>query len=171
MYPDYLIHYGVKGMKWGVRKKYYTKGGSYTAKGLKKFQDSAERYRTAKSNYKTEKNSSNRQKLKEAKSNLKFNKKQLKKDYLGDQGKELYARGVRISNNKKMHLTIQSAIGIGTSVAAYYLKSTGQNSFKNMMTLGAVSTGAAYVDGMFAVRDSVRNKKLSAFYSHSGKYK
>lgn len=25
---DYLIHYGVKGMKWGVRKKYYTKSMS-----------------------------------------------------------------------------------------------------------------------------------------------
>lgn len=35
LYPDYLIHYGVKGMKWGVRR-YQNADGSLTAKGEKK---------------------------------------------------------------------------------------------------------------------------------------
>ena len=36
MYPDYLIHYGVKGMKWGVRR-YQNFDGSLTAAGKKKY--------------------------------------------------------------------------------------------------------------------------------------
>ena len=32
-YPDYVCHYGVKGMKWGVRR-YQDKNGNYTAAGL-----------------------------------------------------------------------------------------------------------------------------------------
>lgn len=40
---DCLAHYGVKGMKWGVRR-YQNYDGSYTRKGL-------ERYRKAESDY------------------------------------------------------------------------------------------------------------------------
>lgn len=35
-YPDYLMHYGVKGMKWGVRRKYYNKDGSLNTSGKQK---------------------------------------------------------------------------------------------------------------------------------------
>lgn len=35
MNDDYLAHYGIKGMKWGVRR-YQNKDGSLTAKGKKK---------------------------------------------------------------------------------------------------------------------------------------
>lgn len=34
---DYLIHYGVKGMKWGVRKRYYNPDGSLNRRGQKKY--------------------------------------------------------------------------------------------------------------------------------------
>lgn len=35
-YPDYLMHYGVKGMKWGHRR-YTNADGSLNAKGIKKY--------------------------------------------------------------------------------------------------------------------------------------
>jgi len=34
-YPDYLMHHGIKGMKWGVRR-FQNKDGSYTSLGLKR---------------------------------------------------------------------------------------------------------------------------------------
>ena len=35
---DYLMHYGVKGMKWGVRR-YVNEDGSYTEAGKKRYKD------------------------------------------------------------------------------------------------------------------------------------
>lgn len=34
---DYLMHYGVKGMKWGHRKRYYDSSGNLNARGIKKY--------------------------------------------------------------------------------------------------------------------------------------
>ena len=36
-YDDYLMHYGVKGMKWGHRKRYYDSNGNLNARGIKKY--------------------------------------------------------------------------------------------------------------------------------------
>ena len=44
---EYLAHHGVKGMTWGVRR-YQKKGGSYTRKGLKNYQESYAKYDAAK---------------------------------------------------------------------------------------------------------------------------
>ena len=52
MTDNELCHYGVKGMKWGVRR-YEKSGGSYTKAGVKRFNESANTYDTAKSLYKT----------------------------------------------------------------------------------------------------------------------
>lgn len=45
---DYLMHYGVKGMKWGVRRKYYNADGSLNKAGQAK-----QEYKSAKKEFRT----------------------------------------------------------------------------------------------------------------------
>lgn len=45
-YPDYLMHYGVPGMKWGVRR-YQNKDGSYTQNGRRRYFNGSNKVRTS----------------------------------------------------------------------------------------------------------------------------
>lgn len=96
---EYLMHYGVKGMKWGVRR-YQNYDGSYTRKGLERYRKAESDYETAKSKadetraaYKS--GQATRQQVKDAKSAVKTEKRKmenayekLKTDKLADEGKK-----------------------------------------------------------------------------------
>lgn len=45
-YPDYLMHHGIKGMKWGVRR-YQNEDGSYTQKGRRRYFNSLNKVRSS----------------------------------------------------------------------------------------------------------------------------
>lgn len=78
---EYLMHYGVKGMKWGVRR-YQNYDGSYTRKGLERYRKAESDYETAKSKadetraaYKS--GQATRQQVKDAKSAVKTEKRKM----------------------------------------------------------------------------------------------
>ena len=80
-----LYHWGVKGMKWGIRR-YQNYDGSYTKAGLKRYNAAMDSYDKRLSEYKTAKTSGatgdalrlKKAKVKEAKRNVKKHYKHLK---------------------------------------------------------------------------------------------
>lgn len=165
-----LYHYGVIGMKWGVRR-YQNYDGTYTQAGLKKYNGQREKYDAAKANYKAVKTNyksgtATKQEVSEAKGQMKEETRKLKDSYnhlkldkLGDEGKKLYAQGERITYNSQVAETVAT----GAGVAAYLLYSAGNTN----AAIGVGAAGAAASVGMTVVNEW-KAKRLRAFYGHSG---
>ena len=167
-----LYHFGVKGMKWGVRR-YRNYDGSYTQAGLKRYDKSMSEYEAARNKYKQTKQakksgSASKTDVTNARLNMKTKERRLKKDYkhlrqdkLGDQGKDLYSRGKRITyNNSKYYYT-----QMGVALATKYLYSSGS---KKLASEVAVA-GTALNVGMYVVNE-YQNRRLRAYYGHTSNY-
>lgn len=169
-----LYHYGVVGMKWGVRR-YRNSGGSYTKKGVSNWDKSYERYSNAKSKHAENKKLYKEGKLSKqdrniSRSSLKGAKKQLNKDYkqlhrdkMGDKGKELYRSGKTITGSAR-NLKIAGLIASGTGTAAYLLNQSGNQ--KAATYTAAAGLGLEAVNAIFAVKNEIEARYLRAYYSH-----
>lgn len=170
----YLMHYGVIGMKWGVRR-YRNSGGSYTKKGVSNWDKSYERYSKAKSEHtenkklykegkisKQDRNIS-RSSLKGAKKQLNKDYKQLHRDKMGDKGKELYRSGKTITGSAR-NLKIAGLIASGTGTAAYLLSQSGNQ--KAATYTAAAGLGLEAVNAIFAAKNEIEARYLRAYYSH-----
>lgn len=167
--PDELCHYGVKGMKWGVRR-YQNYDGSYTQKGLERFRKSEAKYDRAKSEYDSAKSSGDKRGVKSAKSDMRSakremsrNYKQLKLDKRADQGKALYKQGVTITENNMKKSFAQTGLGFGSAaVSSYIYRQTRDNRIPAAVFVTANAVNAGYSWYL-----NNQNKKLRAYYSHS----
>lgn len=194
-----LYHYGVKGMKWGVRR-YQKFNGSYTRAGVKRFNDSLDkynkadkRYKDAKAQYKNAKKSgtstmgtktemTNAQLArKQAKTKLDKDYKHLKQDKLGDQGKQLYAKGKTITSNNQVTGVMLKVGSLGLGAAAYNARTGNVGRIARQVVgnigdkqinqvLAAAGAGAIAVGGVKSAIDYSQNKKLRAYYSHTSNY-
>ena len=163
-----LIHYGITGMKWGVRR-YQNYDGSYTQRGLSRYRKSEAKYDEAEKKYRDTKVSGDRvatkkarQELRDAKRNVKRDYKQLKSDRMADEGKKLYGKGLTISENNRRQKLVET-VALGASFASEYLSRQ-----YNVPVAGYLASAAAgyTILGAEMVRRS-RNKKLRAYYGHS----
>lgn len=194
-----LYHYGVKGMKWGVRR-YQNYDGSYTRAGMKRYNDSLDkyekadkRYKDAKTSYKNAKKSGSSMmgldtemtnaKLarKQAKTKLEKDYKHLKQDKLGDQGKKLYANGKTITANNQVTGVMLKAGGLALSAAAYNARTGNVSKIARQVVgnigdkqinqvLAIAGAGAIAVGGAKSAVDYSQNKRLRAYYSHTSNY-
>ena len=198
MTDNELYHYGVKGMKWGVRR-YEKSGGSYTKAGVKRFNESSNTYDTAKSLYKTLKKNKKekgnsfdvdvaasdggkatikvkdanqsiktaKQMMKESKSKMKKDYKHLRQDKLADQGKDLYSRGYRITDNAGTKILSLASAG---ATATGYLYANKIIDKKQAETLGSLSAAAGAIGVGMKVVNYNKDRKLRAYYGHTSNY-
>ena len=175
-----LYHFGVRGMKWGVRR-YQNYDGTYTQAGMKRYRSSLSSHERAKENYKATKakyktGEASKYDLKYSKARVKETKRQLKKDYkhlkqdkLADEGKILYKKGVRIRSNAAVTQAIAKA-AVYASLGAEMARRYGYIDAKTARTAQAVSLGATAVSALKGLVDEIPNRKLRAYYSHSSNY-
>lgn len=184
-----LVHYGVLGMKWGVRR-YQNFDGTYTKKGLEHYRESMNNYEKARNTHKsakhlykqTKKNGyvelpdgkhlvidknvvkESKQSLKEAKKNLDRDYAQLKKDKSADIGKELYRSGKTITGNAGA-LRMAGFVATGTTVVAKYLHDSGNTKAAKYTAYAGI--GLEAVNALWAINNAIEARHLRAYYSHS----
>lgn len=171
---NYLQHYGIKGMKWGVRR-YQNYDGRYTQAGVKRYNKAMDTYEKRKADYKTAKSSGMRgDALKLKKAKVKESKRQVKKHYdhlkldkKADQGKILYTKGYRIRDNAGTKLVKAGSTAATVTGMAYASGFLDEN---KAIVLGSLSSTAIATGAAIKFVNSNKNKKLRAYYAHTSKY-
>lgn len=191
---NFLAHHGILGMKWGIRR-YQNYDGSYTRKGLERYNKDKAHYEEAKSSYdqlkkavKTAKKTGaeiriktkedgteyritdHKGALKTAKQVTKQAKREMNKSYsrlrehkLADQGKDLYAKGVRITGNATM-LQVAGLTATGGAAATRYLYQTGNKKLAKVAALTTV--GAMAAEAALTGKNMYQDRRLRAYYGH-----
>lgn len=182
----YIEHHGVKGMKWGVRR-YQNYDGTYTQKGLARFNESNSRYnkansayQAARSAYKANKSTGNKNTLRAARSARKGAKKELSDSYdnlklqnRADKGKKLYKEGNTITDlqegNRRRAIVGTLAAAGASYVASRAMQKTAYGTLYPDLVKGAGAGAALAVSGAVAVKNMTVNNKIKnmrAYYAH-----
>lgn len=175
-----LYHHGILGQKWGVRR-YQNFDGSYTQAGVKRYSKSSaeyvhqkERYSSAKEAYKTGQGS--KADKVNAKISMSKAKKQMNKDYRhlrldkkADKGKELYAKGYRITNGNNAVALMKTAGALSMAISKLPPNVTGLGADTRKLMFEAGLGAEVLGFGVGAISE-IPNNKLRAYYSHTSNY-
>lgn len=179
MSSNELYHFGIKGMKWGVRR-YQNYDGSYTKKGLERYNKAKDKFLEAESNRKQAKQTLKTNRNQQTKTDYKVAKKEakrrrdeanraydkLKTDKLADQGKELYKKGKTITGNNLTSGRVQTAIVLGSVVVNQVIATnTGNQKLANISS-SAIAIGGTAVNAILSGKSYYQNKRLRAYYAH-----
>lgn len=172
---DDLQHHGVLGQKWGIRR-YQNYDGSYTQKGLKRYQKSKEKYDSAKQKLNKSKTSGDKAAIKSAKNDLKTARREMSKNFdrlkldkRADEGKKLYQKGHTIgeiqatSSLKTLGIASVAAIATGASRSKGLEVATKYGN----VPIGLLFSTVGLVSGL-AIETKAKSdvNKLRAYYGH-----
>lgn len=176
--PYDIQHFGILGMKWGVRR-YQNADGSYTQEGLRRYRLAEEKYNNANTAYKQAKATGNKASIATAKADRKAAKatmdnaySHLKLDRKADRGKMLYASGKTVAENNNRNTIINATAGAVALGAKYVYDQKSSDQF-GLLTLGQVRNeklidiGASAVSALSNITTYRDNSDLRAYYGHT----
>ena len=169
MINNELYHHGIKGQKWGVRR-YQNYDGSYTKKGLARYNKAVDNYKDKKNKLQEARQSHDKSAIRSAKNEAstaarEANKAytQLQKDYRADKGKALYGKGRTISGNTKVATLAGSGLAVAGSIAVQALETNGK---LNNINYTAIAAGTTAVGLILGAKLGTDNRNLRAYYAH-----
>lgn len=151
-----LYHYGVKGMRWGIRKKYETKGGGYTKSALASYDEQYKKYE----------NATGYQKRIE-KDKLKKSRRDLRNNYRADKGRLVYSSGRTIESEKAIRRTAGKVALGASAVGAYAVRLHDKNIIDRQIRDFAVAGSSSVLLGsaFVAAKSTMTISKLRAYYA------
>lgn len=171
-----LKHYGVKGMKWGVRR-YEKNPGSYTKKGLEIFNKKLNAYEQADQKVKSLKGGDKaalktaKVERRRAKQTLNKSYDQLRWDARSDKGKELASRGRTVAGTRARGILGVAAVNVG-AVAAQQIVSGLVNNSATVNTINKlIAIGGAGVQSAILANWSQDVMNLRAYRAHHRRVK
>lgn len=164
MYSNELYHYGVKGMKWGVRR-YVNADGSLTDKGKRRYRNANDKIMNAKTYTRRQVNSLPRKERKATKKYLKETQKSYRID-AKDQYKKLGGkRGLRKIERSSDGSLINTKTGKQVDPEDY-VKATRHRDLYRTTTKQKIQTGITFVSTTASVA-----AMLAGAYSQIARYK
>lgn len=155
-----LYHFGIPGMRWGIRR-FRASDGTYTAAGRA-------RYHQAKAEYKSAKKSGDYVKAGVAKRKVEEAYRDFKKGKVMDKGAKLYKKGLVVDNlDRKVGVArkVQKALlTVGGLGAAYAYKKTG--SYKHVAMVGSAAAGAALVAEVMKRHYANRARSMRTYWNN-----
>lgn len=163
-YPSYLIHYGIEGQKWGVRR-FQNEDGTYTSEGLERRRALIDRHGLK---------SDIRKATKEGKAQVKYNKMLAKSQNAANEKFNKITN--RLENDRKAGLNpserdIKKAIRYGTEVRkADYIAKDPEQYYKTMHRVSKQSMVAGILGGVYGIPvaaaiSAVNVHKMNKYYN------